>query len=584
MQNTAPVNTTHELFKLMWPYRGRLAVGLFAVVVTTSCMLMIPQYLKAVFDQALQINDIQTLNYYMLSVFLIVCLLSVGVAVRSFFVRYTAMQIVVDLRYKVFAKALSLEVGFYESRATGEVLSRLTNDVEVLRTFIRSTIIQAVRGLFLSVGAIILLFYTEWRLALILMIVGPLMAVLVILIGRYSRAKSKARTDMFAQAMSVVESAISGIRTVHVFAAVSREFARHKRLIQNCMDLTFKIDLAEALFLAVIVLAGFTVALTALYYGALQVITGEMTLGSLMAFFLTLAFLADGLSGLSQFWPAYQEALGSTERVFELLAEQPKVTEAANPTPLPAATRGRAVAFEGVSFYYPSRADDDPALQNIDLHVQPGETVALVGPSGAGKSTFFGLLLRFYDVQQGRILLDDVDVREVAFSDLRRAVSLVAQEPTIFSTSVYENIAYGAPDASAADVIAAAKAAHAWEFIQDLPDGIQTEVGEKGVRLSGGQKQRLAIARTILTDPDVLLLDEATSHLDAASEQHVQAALADLQKDRTTLVIAHRLSTVKNADRIVVLDKGQKIAEGKHSTLMQSCPLYKKLAQLQLLD
>ncbi len=584
MSNTPPINTSRELFKLIWPFRWRLGVGLGAVVITTLCMLAIPQYLKAVFDEALQHKDVAQLNSVFFMMSGVVLLLAFMAGVRNFFLRYTAMKIIVSLRCRVFQHALGLDIGYYEIKSTGEILSRMINDIEIVLSFIRTSSVQFVRAFFLSIGALAFLFYMEWQLTLMLLVVGPVFVIMLWQIGRFSRKRSKARTDAFAKAMAVVESAITGIRTVRVFGAENQTYLLHNNFIQKCIGLTFEIDLANAFFLAIVILTGFSGALLTLYYGSYQVINGDISLGTLMAYFLTLAFLADGLGNLAQFWPAYQEALGSTERVFELLAEQPKVTEAAQPVPLPAVQRGRAVTFENVGFHYPSRAVDDRAIHEFALQVAPGETVALVGPSGGGKSTLFSLLLRFYDVQQGAILLDGVDVRQLAFPDLRRAVSLVAQEPTIFSASVYENVAYGAPDATEAEVMAAVRAAHAWDFIQDLPAGLATEVGEKGVRLSGGQKQRLAIARTILTDPDVLLLDEATSHLDAASEQHVQAALEALQQNRTTLVIAHRLSTVKNADRIVVLAQGRKIAEGKHSALLKSCPLYKKLAQLQLLD
>jgi ATP-binding cassette subfamily B protein len=572
-----------RLFALIWPYRGRLAVGLLAMLVTTAAMLAIPQYLKQVFDTALQAGDMTALNNMVLWAFGTVIVLVAGVMVRTYFMQDTAVTIVAQFRERVFAHVLAFDISFFEEFGAGEVVSRVGNDIVVIREFIQFALPALMRGFLLACGSLILLLVTNTELTAVLTLVAVPLVIFAAVLGKKWRTFSKQIQALAAQLAHQVEEAVSAIRTVRVFHQEAGTQQRYSEKMAVTLEIGRRLILSNGAFFAMSLLVAFSGVLFVLWLGGRDVIMGQMSLGDMMAFLLYLAFLGDGASNLASFWPALQNAAGATERVFELLAEEPDIVEPTNPKRLPAAKGGRAVAFEGVSFHYPTR-QGAAAIEKFTLEIKAGETVAIVGPSGAGKSTLFSLLLRFYEPQSGVITLDGVPINQLRFADLRGALSLVAQEPAIFSTTIAANIAYGKPNATAAEIAEAATVAHADEFINDLPERDETQVGEKGVRLSGGQKQRVAIARTVLRNPSVLLLDEATSHLDAESEQHVQAALETLRQERTTLVIAHRLATVKSADRIVVLDKGSIVDVGTHGELLKRCVLYKKLAELQFLD
>ncbi|MFZ2620670.1 MAG: ABC transporter transmembrane domain-containing protein [Alphaproteobacteria bacterium] len=586
--NTSPnngANTSHfqRLLGLMQPYAGRLAVGIAAVLLTTACMLILPQYLKQIFDAALQQRDVTALNMVLLYVAATVVILVVGVMLRTYFLQYTASRIINDLRGHLFARVVGLDVVFFELRAAGEIISRLLSDVTVIREFIQFAAPQLIRGILLALGSLAALFYTNVQLTLVLCVAGIPIVLMAGYLGKTWRRYSASIQDNFAKLSAVVEQAVGGIRTVKAFAQEEAEAARYNVFRANALVLAQKLILSSGAFTAFNVVLGFSAICGVIWLGGRDVIAGTMTMGDMMAYLLYLAFLGDGASNLASFWPALQSALGATERVFELLNERPQLQAPVTSHLLPVAKKGRAVALKNVTFHYPSRPDA-AALAELNLSVNAGETVAIVGPSGAGKSTLFGLLLRFYDPQEGHILVDGVDVKNLSFTELRGTMAMVAQEATMFSATIRENIAYGKPEATEDEVVAAAKAAYAWEFIAALPEGLNTLVGERGVRLSGGQKQRLAIARAVLRNPAILLLDEATSHLDAESERAVQAALESLRQGRTTLVVAHRLSTVKSADRIVVLNKGRVEAVGTHAELLATCALYKHLAQLQFVD
>ena len=578
---TQSPHIARRLFSQVLPYKWGFLIGMLAMFVTTGCMLILPQYLKSIFDEAIQQKNMAVLNDSGIWVLLTVLLLAVGMFTRNFCIRYSAAKVLHRLRYNLFVHVVWLDISYFESRSSGDVISRMLSDISVMREFFQFHFPMLVRGLLVTLGTLLALLLTNWKLTLTLCAIGLPIVVLAVALGKLWRGYSKAIQENFAVLSEVVEECVNGIRTVRVFGQETREIERFGGFTQRALQIAHKLISSNSFFLTFNIVTGMIAVVAVVWLGGRAVILDEMSLGEMMAFLLYLSFLGDGVGSLSSFWPALQSALSSTERVFELLDEKVNLIEKQEPVVLPVATAGREVKLENVSFAYGEEAVH--VLQDVSFTAKPGETVALVGPSGAGKSTLFSLIVRFYDAVEGAVSLDGVNVKDLAFDDLRKAVCLVAQDPAIFSTSIRENIAYGRPDASDEEIEEAAKAANAHDFIMATPQGYDSPVGEKGVKLSGGQKQRLAIARTLLVSPSVLLLDEATSHLDAESEKLVQEALETLRQDRTMLVIAHRLSTVKTADRILVLDQGRVVAEGTHDQLLKDSPLYKNLAELQFL-
>lgn len=580
-----PTGQPTGVLPLVWmlkPHLGKLSIGFAAMLVTTACMLTIPQYLKHTFDKALVKQDIAAMNDLMLVAGAVILVLVVGVFVRTYFIQYTCATMVGRFREKLFAHILKFDVLFYETFGVGEVISRMVSDVVVMREFVQFAMPALLRGTLLAIGTLALLLLTNTMLTVTLFAVGAPIALLAVVLGKKWRHYARDIQQKSAELASIAEESIYAIRTLQAYGREDTVNHLYHTTMNEGLWIGRRLIVSNGVFFSISLLVGFSGVLFVLWLGGREVIEGTMTLGDMMAYLLYLAFLGDAVSSLANFYPALQQAAGATERVFELMQLEPEITDPAKPTTLPSATSGRAVAFEGVMFTYPSRPEQ-PALQDYTLHIKAGEQVALVGPSGAGKSTLFSLLLRFYEAQTGQIKLDNVAVDQLKLADLRGTMAYVAQESTIFSTTIEENIRYGNPAATEADIHAAAKLAHADDFITKLPDGYSTQVGERGVRLSGGQKQRLAIARAIVRNPSILLLDEATSHLDAASEQAVQAAFEKIKQNRTTLVIAHRLATVQAADRIIVMEEGRIVAEGTHNKLMKTSPLYKSLAELQFL-
>ncbi|MFZ2587095.1 MAG: ABC transporter transmembrane domain-containing protein [Alphaproteobacteria bacterium] len=581
MTQPFPTTTTQFLTSLVRPYAGRLAVGIAAMLVTTACMLVIPQYLKKVFDAAITHQDMAALNWLMLEAAGMVILLSIGVFARTIYMKQVAHSVSWLLVDKIFQHLTRMHVAFFETRGAGDIISRASNDAVVINQFLENGSPMIARGALLAIGAYGILIWTNPALTLVLSVTAPVLAFVTMLLGRKWKVMSKKMSVVAGASFAKIEELVNGIRLVRSYGAEQREIAAMHHIQVEGLDLAVSLAKWRAGFFSFVVLLGFFSIMMVVWLGGRDVIAGTMSLGELMAFLLYLAFLGDGVSNLAGFWPMLNTAQAAAERIMELLAERPSIVEPAKPTALPKAKGARGVELKNVVFAYASRPEVNVA-DGISFKVKAGEKVAIVGPSGAGKSTLFSLLLRFYDVTSGAVTVDGVDVRKLAFASLRGAVAVVAQESAIFSTTVRANVAYGRPEATEDEVWAALKVAHADGFVRVLPQGLETPVGEKGVQLSGGQRQRLAIARAVLVDAPILLLDEATSHLDAESERAVQAALEEAGKGRTVVTIAHRLATVKAADRIVVLDKGKVVEEGTHAELMKHSKLYAALARLQM--
>ncbi|MDR3437042.1 ABC transporter transmembrane domain-containing protein [Telmatospirillum sp.] len=561
------------------PYRWRLAGAGVALIISSLMVLLLGQGLRHIVDQGLRAGDASLLDRTVIAFCVVVVLLAAATGARFYLVSWIGERVVADLRIAAFRRIIGLSPAFFETTKTGDVLSRLTTDTELLQTVIGSSLSLALRNLLTLAGAIVMLAVTSPKLTGIVLVVVPAAVAPIIFFGRKVRALSRKSQDRVADVGAYVEESVNAIRTVQAF---THEKIDHQRFAQRVTATfaaaTARIQMRALMTMAVIFLAFGAVAVV-LWVGGYDVIAGRMTGGALSAFVFYAILVAVSGGTISEVIGDLQRAAGAAERIVELLATQPDISAPAEPRPLPTPAVGR-VEFDAVTFHYPARPDH-AALHDITLCVDPGQSVALVGPSGAGKSTVFQLLLRFYDPTSGTILIDGVDIRSADPADVRRHVGLVAQDPVIFGTSARENIRYGNPDASDEEVRAAADAAAVTTFLDTLPDGFDTFLGEKGVRLSGGQRQRIAIARAILRNPSILLLDEATSALDAESERDVQAALERLAAGRTTLTIAHRLATVLRANRIIVIDEGGIVAEGTHESLIAAGGLYARLAALQ---
>ncbi len=570
-----------RLARFVAPYRARIAAALVALVVAAGCVLALGQGLRHVVDRGFGSGSPELLNAALGAVVGVAALLSVATYVRFYLMMTTGERVVTDLRRAVFDHVLGLEPAYFEAARTGEVISRLTNDTTMLQQVIGYGVSMFARNLLMMAGAIAMMFFVSWKLAALVLAGIPATLAPILLLGRRVRALSRDNQDRIADVSAYVDEAVHEIRTVQAYAhePLDRDaFARHA-------ESAYRSGVArigqKAALIASVMLIAFCAVGVILWIGGHDVLAGKLTAGELAAFVFYAFVAASGAGTVSEVWGELQRAAGATERLIELLETRPAIV--APPQPTPARREVNEVAFEAVGFSYPARPEN-PALSRFSLRIRRGERVALVGPSGAGKSTVFALLLRFYDPQAGSILVDGVDVRDMDPRGLRGLAAVVPQEPVIFAASVLENVRYGRPGASLAEVERACAQAHAAEFIERLPRKYDTPLGERGVTLSGGQRQRLSIARALLADRPILLLDEATSSLDAASERLVQQALEALERGRTTLVIAHRLATVQHADRIVVLDRGTIVAEGTHAELMRQGGLYASLAQLQFLD
>tara|TARA_R110002110_G_scaffold85816_4_gene223751 strand:- start:84767 stop:86587 length:1821 start_codon:yes stop_codon:yes gene_type:complete len=569
----------HRLGGYLRPYRLAVLGAFLALTIAAGTVLVIGQGLRRLVDDGFAAGNTGLLDDALVALLVVVVVLAGATYSRFFLVSWIGERVMADLRKAVFQHTLRLDPAFYETMRIGEVMSRLTADTTLIQAVVGTSASMALRNVLLVTGGLVMLAITSPRLTLLVLVVVPLVLVPILVFGRQVRRLSRESLDRLADVSAYVDESIANIRTVQAFGHEGLDRARFADRVEDTFSTSVRRIRARALLTAIVILLVFGAIGIILWIGGRDVISGRLSAGDLSAFVFYAVIVATSVGAISEVIGELQRAAGATERLFELMDVVPAIVAPENPKSLPDRATAR-IALDAVTFRYPSRPED-PALSDFSLEVAPGETVALVGPSGAGKTTVFQLLLRFYDPDAGHLSFDGIDLRELAPEELRRHVGLVPQEPVIFSADAWENIRYGRPDASDDEVRAAADAASALEFIEALPDGFDSFMGEKGVRLSGGQRQRVAIARAILRDPELLLLDEATSALDAESERAVQAAMTGLMQNRTTLVIAHRLATVIAADRIVVIDQGRIVAEGTHQELLGQGGLYARLAKLQ---
>lgn len=561
------------------PYRWRVVGALIALSITAAATLGLGQGLKGLIDSGFSGGDSTALDKALLLLVGLSVIMAFGTFARFYLVSWLGERVVADLRKAVFDRVLLLHPGFFEVTKTGEILSRLTTDTTLLQSVIGSSASMALRNALNFLGGVVMLFVTNAKLAGLVLLVVPIVVVPILIYGRRVRKLSRASQDRVADVGAFAEESFNAIQTVQAFTHETEDRKRFGIQVKNAFDTAIHRTWARGLLSAIVILLVFNAIAVILWIGGQGVLSGEISGGELAAFVFYASVVAFSVGIISEVFGELQRAAGATERLIELLEEEPEILAPVNAILMPDPSQGR-VHFDGVTFSYPSRPDM-PALIDFTLDINTGETVALVGPSGAGKSTVFQLLLRFYDPEIGRVVIDDVNVSSADPQNVRQRMALVPQDPVLFGTDGWENIRYGRPDACNEDVRSAADAAAASEFLDELPDGFGTFLGEKGMRLSGGQRQRISIARAVLRDPAILLLDEATSALDAENERLVQTALEKLMVGRTTLIIAHRLATVLNADRIAVIDKGRVVAIGTHDELIKNNPLYARLAALQ---
>ncbi|MEM7610657.1 MAG: ABC transporter transmembrane domain-containing protein [Pseudomonadota bacterium] len=570
------------LWPFIQPYRGTLAFALASLLLAAAALLVLPVALRFLIDKGFGAGSLDTINRYFGWFLAAAVVFGAFAALRFYLVTWLGERVVADIRGKVYDRVIRMDPTFFEVTRTGEVLSRLTTDTTLVQSISGVSLSIALRASITFIGALILLLITSAQLAGYMLLLIPVVIVPLIAVGRRIRSLSRTAQDKIADTSGLAGETLNAIQTVQAFTLESLQSGRFSAAVEDSFDAGIRRTKVRALISAMGIILVFGAITFVLWLGSRAVIGGEMTGGQLGQFLLYATFVGSSAASLSEVWGEIQRGAGAMERLSELLIAKPAIAAPAAPKQLPSRCVGN-IAFDEVSFSYPSRPKD-AALQNVSFTLESGQTVAIVGPSGAGKSTTLQLLLRFYDPKSGRITIDGMDIADVDPLDLRRQIGFVPQETMLFGTSALENIRYGRPDASDADVFAAAEAAAADEFIQRLPERFDTFLGERGLRLSGGQRQRIAIARAILKDAPVLLLDEATSSLDAESERLVQAALDRLMANRTTLVIAHRLATVKQADKIIVMDEGRVVASGTHQNLVAASPLYARLAKLQFGD
>ncbi len=570
------------LVNLIKPYRIRIAAALVSLVVAATCVLLVGQGLRQVIDLGFATQDTHWLNKALLGLLLVIVVMSAATYCRFYLVSWLGERITADIRQRVFAHLLTLSPFFFEKNRTGDVLSRLTNDTTQLETVIGSSVSMALRNALLLVGGLIMMAITSLKLTGLVLLAIPFVLVPIIAFGRKLRKLARSSQEKLAEVGAFSDEVIHEIRTVQAYG----HECHTQRHFGDYVEATFIASVARirqrALLVAAVITLVFSAVAMILWVGGHDVISGQISGGELSAFIFYSVLVAGAMATISEVIGELQRAAGATDRLVELLATPTDIPEATHPKHLPSPALG-SVAFFNLDFAYPSRPDT-PVFSELNLKINPGEKIALVGSSGAGKTTVFQLLQRFYDPQGGWIEIDGVKLTEADLHDVRSRIALVPQDPVIFAATLRDNVRFARPEATDEHILAACEAAHVTEFFDRLPEGLDTELGERGVRLSGGQKQRIAIARAVLADRPILLLDEATSALDSNSEQIVQIALEKLMKGRTTLMIAHRLSTVVNADRILVLHSGKIAASGTHADLLQNNLLYQQLAKLQFAE
>jgi ATP-binding cassette subfamily B protein len=572
-----------QLWQFMRPYKGTLWGAGIALVLTAGITLSIGQGVRILIDEGFVAQSTDALSQAVFVIIGLSLLMAIGTYTRFYLVSWLGERVTADLRKAVFNHVITLHPSYFETNRSGEIMSRLTTDTTLLQNIIGSSFSMALRSSLTFIGALILLLVTNLKLSLIVLLGVPLVLAPILLYGRRVRKLSKASQDSIADVGSYAGEIIQHIKTVQSYTRESHEQQAFGQEVETAFDVARRRVRQRAMLIATVILLVFGAITGLLWVGGNDMLAGRMSAGDLGAFVFYAIIMASAVATISEVYGELQRATGATERLIALLQVKSLIpfNQGQNATELHAGDDQKPLlAFEDIQFSYPSRPDQ-PALQQLNIAVHEGQSLALVGPSGAGKSTLFELLQRFYDPDQGAITLAGTDIRQLSTESLRQQIAVVPQQPALFTADVWYNIRYGKPEATDEEVIAAAKAAHAHDFIEKLPEGYNSHLGEQGARLSGGQKQRIAIARAILKDPKILLLDEATSALDAESEYHVQQALETLMQNRTTLIIAHRLATILHADQIAVLDQGQLVAQGKHTELLASSALYKRLADLQ---
>ncbi len=578
------------LWQFVKPYKARLIIAIVALVATAGLTLSLGQGVRLMVDQGFAAQSKEGLANALSLFGVLVVLVSIGAYFRFYMVSWLGERVVADIRQKLYQHLVSLPPSFFEDNLAGEIQSRVTTDTTLLQTVIGSSLSFALRNTLTFVGGISLMFLSNLKLSLIVLIAVPLIVFPMIYFGRKVKKLSRESQDKIATVGAWAGESLQHIKVVQAFTREDLVSQQFSRAAEGAFDVALQRIRHRARLIALVMMLVMGSVAGMLYIGGSDVIAGELSGGDLAAFVFYAIMVAGSLAAVTEVYGEVQRATGAAERIRELLATKPEITSPekdlfqgtseAQAESNPDNQNQAVVCFDQVGYHYPSRPNHK-AISDLTLDIKPGERIALVGPSGAGKSTLFDLLLRFRDPQQGSIKLHNKPLKEWNLQQLRSQFALVPQQPVLFSANVWDNLRYGNPDANEVDVLAAAKAAHADEFIQNLPEGYQSFLGEQGVKLSGGQKQRLAIARAILRDPEILLLDEATSALDAQSEHLVQQALDELMQNRTTLIIAHRLATVAHVDRIAVFDQGKLVAIGTHNELLQNSPLYKRLAELQ---
>lgn len=578
---TKDVAALKALMPFMAPYRGLVVAAILALMLTAALSLTLPLAVRRVIDN-FSTENVEILDLYFVAAIGVAALLALGTGLRYALVTRLGERVVADIRKAVFDRVIGLSPSFYETVMTGEILSRITTDTTLIQSVIGSSVSVALRNVLIFLGGMILMLFTSAKLTGLVLLIVPLVVVPILTLGRRLRVLSRENQDWIAASSGQAAETLSAVQTVQSFAQESVARRDFSDVTEKSFEVAKQRITVRSIMTVAVMFLVFAGVVGVLWIGTRDVRADQMSSGALVQFVIYAIMVAGAVAALSEIWGELQRAAGATERLVELLNATDQVNDPAAPKDCPAPLRGD-VRFESVSFAYPSRPDRQ-ALDAVSLAVKPGETVAFVGPSGAGKTTVMQMIQRFYDPQEGAIKLDGVDLREMQREDFRSQIAVVPQDPVIFSGSARDNIRFGRPEASDAEVEAAAKAAAAHEFIEALSEGYDTKLGERGVMLSGGQKQRVAIARAILRDAPVLLLDEATSALDAESERAVQEAVEHLSKNRTTLIVAHRLATVKKADRIVVMQDGAVVAEGTHDALVAENGLYARLARLQFTD